>query len=53
MGDSMRSGGDTASGQSKGMAQSVSDMASNAAQGVKDTMSSAMGSGNTGTTEGK
>lgn len=53
MGDSMRSGGDSTSGQGKGMAQSVSDMASNAAQGVKDTMSSAMGAGNTGATERK
>lgn len=47
MGDSMRSGDDSTSGQGKGMTQSVSDMASNAAQGVKDTMSSAMGAGNT------
>lgn len=53
MGDSMRSGGDNTSGQGKGMAQSVSDMASNAAQGVKDTMGSAMGAGNTGATERK
>lgn len=53
MGDSMRSGGDSTSNQGKGMAQSVSDMASNAAQGVKDTMSSAMGAGNTGTSEKK
>lgn len=53
MGDSMRSGGDSTSDQGKGMAQSVSDMASNAAQGVKDTMSSAMGAGNTGTSEKK
>lgn len=53
MGDTMRSGSDSASGQSKGMAQSVSDMASNAAQGVKDTMSSAMGTDNSGATERK
>ncbi|KAL7266782.1 hypothetical protein RUND412_010653 [Rhizina undulata] len=45
MGDKARGGADSGSQQAKGMTESMSDMAANAAQSVKDTMSSMTGGG--------
>lgn len=43
VGDTVRSGSDTTSSHSKGLAQSVTDTVGSATQGVKDTLGSATG----------
>jgi len=43
VGDNVRSGSDTASSQSKGIAQSVTDTVGSATQGLKDTLGGATG----------
>lgn len=43
VGDNVRSGSDTASSESKGIAQSVTDTVGSATQGLKDTLGGATG----------